>query len=116
MIQEKNPVTVYYTHCIKCGQPLIKHKMDIKKICLSGYEPRKELCYGCNATNSVVSRLKTGGNIELEELNHLPNFLIFDPTNKDPEEASYGIKFMSITKKYCSEYEANMIDEISVRL
>ena len=44
-------------HCSKCGQLIIKKKNTTRTFCLSGYEPKENLCINCNAVNSIVARL-----------------------------------------------------------
>ncbi len=91
--------------CKKCGQPLIKSKnIDYSLFCLDDYTGTNELCMGCNATESVINRLKKGKNISLEELMKLPDYLIFDPNNNDMQELGYGIRFSYIVNSYMSQY------------
>nr|WP_297765723.1 hypothetical protein [uncultured Butyrivibrio sp.] len=83
--------------CNKCGQPFIKNS-GIG--CLLGYVKDKNLCNGCNATNSVIKRLSDGGEISMEDLKILPKYLVFDPAHDNPEEEALGVKFQKLIEKY----------------
>lgn len=94
-------------HCSKCGQLIIKKKNTTRTFCLSGYEPKENLCINCNAVNSIVARLASKREISDTELKILPSYLVFDPNGTDPVEESYGIQFSTIicnTKQLMEQY------------
>ena len=85
------------TKCTKCGQPIIKWTIEgAKAVCLDGYGPDPELCYECNAVNSVVKRLNEGGDVNICDLKKLPKILRFNPRNNDENEELCGIKLQKI--------------------
>lgn len=94
--------------CKKCGQPIVnrRKKTDYIKFCLDGYDGTKELCNGCNATESVIKRLKEGKNISINDLKKLPSVLIFDPNDNDAQELAYGYQFQKIVKNLAACYGA----------
>ena len=79
--------------CDKCGQLFSK---ESKREYLKGYTEDIGLCPGCNAVESVISRLKDNKDISKEELKILPKKLIFDPRDDNPQEDEWGHEFKNI--------------------
>ena len=84
--------------CKKCGQ-WYSRAVKYHHYCIDGYEIDDTLCVGCNAVASVVERYRSGGEVTIDDLKRLPNFLIFDPNGDDVEEAVVGQRLFVDIKK-----------------
>ncbi len=92
--------------CVKCHEPILKvDPENIKKCCLEGYIPDTNLCIGCNAVNSLISKMRQKKEITLEDCRILPKFMVFDPHDDNPEEAFYAHTFQGIADKYAKELQ-----------
>ena len=85
------------TKCRKCGDYYFKKEHKDKYI--KGYTEDSSLCPMCNATESVIGRLKNKESFSVDDLRKLPKHLIFDPQNDNPGEAAYGLQFRQMVEK-----------------
>ncbi len=67
---------------------------------LKGYVKDSSLCPQCNATESVIARLKAGKEITKQDAAMLPSILVFDPKSNNPKEAKYGLQFMQLIESF----------------